>query len=72
MSQLSKLMQVTDEEKEKVLKEFNITQKEFEDNVEVLRKWISQNDNIPDEPGNFFRFDINNFSVLHIFGAYKS
>ncbi|XP_044763596.1 alpha-tocopherol transfer protein-like isoform X2 [Coccinella septempunctata] len=50
MSQLSYLMQVTEEQKEKVLREHNLTQKEFEESVEVLKTWIKQNENIPKEP----------------------
>ncbi|XP_045469719.1 uncharacterized protein LOC123677191 [Harmonia axyridis] len=46
MSQLSKLMVVTEDEKERILKEHNITKKEFEDSVDVLRTWVSQHNNI--------------------------
>ncbi|KAK9892802.1 hypothetical protein WA026_021994 [Henosepilachna vigintioctopunctata] len=45
MSQLSKLMQVTEDQKKMILKEHNMTEEDFQNSVEVLKTWLVQNEN---------------------------
>ncbi|XP_066261568.1 alpha-tocopherol transfer protein-like isoform X2 [Euwallacea similis] len=49
MSKLSKLLQVTEEEKDAILKHYSITEEQFDDNVRILKEWIKQSEHLPDD-----------------------
>ncbi|KAL3270763.1 hypothetical protein HHI36_021289 [Cryptolaemus montrouzieri] len=49
MSDLKRLIQVTDEEKKKILKEHNTTEQEFEECVNICKEWVAKNDNFSED-----------------------
>lgn len=51
MSKLSKLVQVTDQEKKAILDHYKITEDEFNGNVNILKEWISQSEHLPKGDG---------------------
>lgn len=55
MPKLAKLLQVTEDEKEAMLKHYSLTEEMFEDNMKILREWIRQSEHLPQEEGKFFK-----------------
>ncbi|KAL1502438.1 hypothetical protein ABEB36_007579 [Hypothenemus hampei] len=49
MSKLSKLLQVTEEEKNAILNHFSMTEEDFEENINILKEWIQQSNHLPKE-----------------------
>ncbi|XP_030759611.1 uncharacterized protein LOC115885009 [Sitophilus oryzae] len=47
MSNLSQLLQVTDSEKQAILKHYNLAEEEFEENVKYLKDWLAQSSHLP-------------------------
>lgn len=51
MSKLAKLLQVTEDEKEAILKHYSLTEAMFEENMRILKEWIRQSEHLPQEEG---------------------
>mgnify|MGYP000261691890 CR=1 FL=1 len=47
MSKLSKLLQVTEEERKAILEHYNTTEEEFLKNVQILKDWVAQSEHLP-------------------------
>lgn len=60
MPKLAKLLQVTEDEKEAMLKHYSLTEEMFEDNIRILKEWIRQSEHLPQEEGKFLKsYSIN-------------
>ncbi|XP_066153686.1 alpha-tocopherol transfer protein-like isoform X2 [Euwallacea fornicatus] len=49
MSKLSKLLQVTEEEKDAILKHYSLTEELFDENVRILKEWMKQSEHLPQD-----------------------
>lgn len=52
MSKLSKLLQITEEERKGILAHFNTDEEEFEENVQRLKDWVSKCEHLPKDNTN--------------------
>ncbi|XP_050302174.1 uncharacterized protein LOC126740269 [Anthonomus grandis grandis] len=61
MSKLSKLLQVTEEEKKKILQHYDLSEEDFDERVNMLKEWTNKCEHLPKEDvDNKFRIALLN------------
>lgn len=50
---ISELLQVTHDEKMKILEHYNLTEEQMIENVKIIKDWLDKNAHLPKENGEF-------------------